>query len=175
MSENSVTRTVDEANHDAELESVIADYIRACDAGNEPDRQQVLHEHPSLADDLRDFFANRDQMDRLAQPIASSVPPYDKSTLIRAEPNQAEQRIGPYTLVQLLGVGGMGEVWVAKQSEPVKRKVALKLIKGGQNTREVLARFEQERQALAMMDHPNIARVLDAGTTQGNRIIRWRA
>src|SRR3984885_7919769 len=59
----------------------------------------------------------------------------------------------------------MGEVWVAKQSQPVKRKVALKLIKTGMDSRAVLARFEQERQALAMMDHPNIARVLDGGLT----------
>jgi serine/threonine protein kinase len=72
---------------------------------------------------------------------------------------------GRYTLVQKIGEGGMGEVWVAKQSEPVKRKVALKLIRTGMSSRDVLTRFEQERQALALMDHPNIARVLDAGMT----------
>ena len=67
--------------------------------------------------------------------------------------------------MEKIGEGGMGEVWVAKQTEPVKRKVALKLIKTGMDSRAVLARFEQERQALAMMDHPNIARVLDGGMT----------
>jgi serine/threonine protein kinase len=72
---------------------------------------------------------------------------------------------GRYTLQEKLGEGGMGEVWVAKQSSPVKRKVALKLIKTGMDSKAVLARFEQERQALAMMDHPNIARVLDGGMT----------
>jgi WD40 repeat protein/serine/threonine protein kinase len=72
---------------------------------------------------------------------------------------------GRYTLLQKIGEGGMGEVWVAKQSEPVKRKVALKLIKTGMDSKAVLTRFEQERQALAMMDHPNIARVLDGGMT----------
>ncbi len=72
---------------------------------------------------------------------------------------------GRYKLVEKIGEGGMGEVWVAKQSEPVKRKVALKLIKTGMDSRAVLGRFEQERQALAMMDHPNIARVLDGGIT----------
>ena len=72
---------------------------------------------------------------------------------------------GRYTLVQKISEGGMGEVWVAKQTEPVKRKVALKLIKTGMDSKAVLARFEQERQALAMMDHPNIARVLDGGMT----------
>jgi eukaryotic-like serine/threonine-protein kinase len=72
---------------------------------------------------------------------------------------------GRYTLQQKLGEGGMGEVWVAKQTEPVKRQVALKLIKTGMDSKSVLARFEQERQALALMDHPNIAHVLDGGLT----------
>ena len=72
---------------------------------------------------------------------------------------------GRYTLVEKIGEGGMGEVWVAKQTEPVKRKVALKLIKAGMDSRAVLGRFEQERQALALMDHPSIARVLDGGLT----------
>jgi hypothetical protein len=70
-----------------------------------------------------------------------------------------------YTLLEKTGEGGMGEVWVAKQTEPVKRKVALKLIKKGTDSKAVMSRFEQERQALAMMDHPNIARVLDGGIT----------
>ena len=72
---------------------------------------------------------------------------------------------GRYTLLEKIGEGGMGEVWVAKQTEPVRRNVALKLIKTGMDSRAVLQRFEQERQALAMMDHPNIARVLDGGAT----------
>jgi WD40 repeat protein/serine/threonine protein kinase len=72
---------------------------------------------------------------------------------------------GRYTLLQKIGEGGMGEVWVAQQTEPVKRKVALKLVKTGMDSRGVLARFDQERQALAIMDHPNIARVLDGGMT----------
>ena len=72
---------------------------------------------------------------------------------------------GRYKLQEKIGEGGMGEVWVAKQTEPVKRKVALKLIKAGMDSRRVLHRFEQERQALALMDHPHIARVLDGGIT----------
>src|SRR5262249_45734543 len=72
---------------------------------------------------------------------------------------------GRYARQEGIGGGGMGEVWVAKQPEPVKRKVALKLIKPGLDSRAVLQRFEQERQALALMDHPNIARVFDAGLT----------
>jgi eukaryotic-like serine/threonine-protein kinase len=73
--------------------------------------------------------------------------------------------IGRYHLLQRIGEGGMGEVWLAEQKEPVRRRVALKLIKSGMNTREVMARFGSERQALALMDHPAIAKVLDAGST----------
>lgn len=76
---------------------------------------------------------------------------------------------GRYTLQEMIGEGGMGEVWVAKQTEPVKRKVALKLIKAGMDTKAVLQRFDAERQALAMMDHPNIAKVLDGGMTADRR------
>jgi serine/threonine protein kinase/tetratricopeptide (TPR) repeat protein len=78
-------------------------------------------------------------------------------------------RIGPYKLLQLLGEGGMGAVYMAEQQEPVKRRVALKIIKAGFDSDRVIARFEAERQALAMMDHPNIAKVLDAGTTDAGR------
>jgi tetratricopeptide (TPR) repeat protein len=73
--------------------------------------------------------------------------------------------VGPYKLLQEIGEGGMGTVWMAQQTEPVKRLVALKVIKPGMDSRQVIARFEAERQALALMDHPHIARVLDAGTT----------
>ncbi len=71
--------------------------------------------------------------------------------------------IGPYKLLQQIGEGGFGVVYMAEQQEPVRRKVALKIIKPGMDTKEVIARFESERQALALMDHPNVARVLDAG------------
>src|SRR4030095_680698 len=73
--------------------------------------------------------------------------------------------IGPYKLLQQIGEGGMGVVFMAEQAEPIQRTGALKIIKPGMDTRQVIARFEAERQAVAMMDHPNIAKVLDAGTT----------
>src|SRR5262245_11277017 len=85
-------------------------------------------------------------------------------------------RIGPYKLLQQIGEGGMGTVYMAEQSEPVKRRVALKIIKPGMDSRQVIARFEAERQALALMDHVNIARVLDAGATKSGRpyfVMEW--
>ena len=78
-------------------------------------------------------------------------------------------RIGPYKLLQQIGEGGMGVVYLAEQEHPVRRKVALKIIKPGMDTAQVVARFEAERQALALMDHPNIAKVLDAGATDAGR------
>ena len=77
--------------------------------------------------------------------------------------------IGPYKLLQQIGEGGMGVVYMAEQEEPVRRKVALKIIKPGMDSAQVIARFDAERHALALMDHQNIARVLDAGTTAGGR------
>jgi eukaryotic-like serine/threonine-protein kinase len=77
--------------------------------------------------------------------------------------------IGPYHLLQLIAEGGMGQVWLAEQKQPVRRRVAVKLIKVGMDTREVVARFDAERQALALMDHPAIAKVFDAGSTPEGR------
>jgi serine/threonine protein kinase len=81
----------------------------------------------------------------------------------------AGTRIGPYKLLQEIGRGGFGTVWMAEQETPIRRRVALKIIKAGMDTKEVIARFEAERQALALMDHPNIARVFDAGATEAGR------
>src|SRR5262249_31669701 len=84
------------------------------------------------------------------------------------DPGPAEQPsmvIGPYKLIEEIGEGGMGTVWMAQQTEPIQRRVALKVVKEGMYSRQVLARFEAERQALALMEHPNIAKVLDAGKT----------
>jgi non-specific serine/threonine protein kinase/serine/threonine-protein kinase len=79
------------------------------------------------------------------------------------------ERIGPYRVLELIGEGGMGVVYAAEQSEPFRRRVAIKVIKLGMDTREVIARFEAERQALAMMDHPGVAKALDAGVTPQGR------
>ena len=96
----------------------------------------------------------------------------DSVETIDSDPSHSEASgrvIGRYKLLEKLGEGGFGSVWAAEQREPVKRRVALKIIKLGMDTKQVVARFEAERQALAMMDHPNIAKVLDAGTTDTGR------
>ena len=105
------------------------------------------------------------QLSRIAPPIAGDA-------TVHHEPSITERPgtvIGPYKLLQQIGEGGMGVVFMAEQTEPIQRTVALKIIKPGMDTRQVIARFEAERQALAMMDHPNIAKVLDAGTTDSGR------
>ena len=91
----------------------------------------------------------------------SAPPPADAET--------GSAYVGRYKLLEKIGEGGFGEVWMAEQKEPVKRRVALKIIKLGMDTKQVVARFGAERQALAMMDHPNIAKVLDAGPTDTGR------
>ncbi|MGZ3480327.1 MAG: tetratricopeptide repeat protein [Myxococcaceae bacterium] len=85
------------------------------------------------------------------------------------EPGVTPAEIGPYRLLEPIGEGGMGEVWLAEQLQPVRRRVAVKLIKPGLDTRQVIARFESERQTLALLDHPAIARVIDAGSTAEGR------
>src|SRR5262252_6974608 len=81
----------------------------------------------------------------------------DGTTFTMAPPSLASEFIGPYRLLQKIGEGGMGEVWLAEQTAPIRRQVALKLIKAGMDTRQVVGRFEAERQALALMNHPAIA------------------
>jgi serine/threonine protein kinase/tetratricopeptide (TPR) repeat protein len=93
----------------------------------------------------------------------------DDTTLSQSAVQRSFTVIGPYRLTQMLGTGGMGEVWRAEQTEPIHRTVALKLIKAGMDTRAVVARFDSERQALALMEHPNIAKVFEAGATPEGR------
>ncbi len=98
---------------------------------------------------------------------ASEPPPTPGVTALGAAPAEhIGSVIGPYRLLQQIGEGGFGIVYMAEQEQPVRRLVALKIIKPGMDTAQVIARFESERQALALMDHPNIARVIDAGATR---------
>src|SRR5712692_4598910 len=101
----------------------------------------------------------------LQEPAGSPAATFDEPPLTEGPGT----RIGPYKLLQQIGEGGMGVVYVAEQQQPVRRKVALKVIKPGMDSQQVIARFEAERQALALMDHPHIAKVFDAGATDSGR------
>jgi serine/threonine protein kinase/Tfp pilus assembly protein PilF len=124
---------------------------------------------PSLRQRLETRLAARQKAGPSPPPDASAVAATIKLDLPVAEDEAVGKTIGRYKLLEKVGEGGCGVVYVAEQTEPVRRRVALKVIKLGMDTRQVVARFEAERQALAMMDHPNIAKVLDAGATENGR------
>ena len=121
---------------------------------------------PDLREHVRRLLEMQEKLGRFLES------PHAPPTMTIDPPRLAEgpgTMIGPFTLRELIGEGGMGVVYVAEQTRPVRRKVALKIIKPGMDTKQVIARFEAERQALALMEHPNIARVLDGGTTDDGR------
>jgi len=129
-----------------------AEYLDQACAGNPDLRQEV--------EQLLAAHAGANPLDRppehqIVTELAAGDPP----------PAEVGDQIGPYSLMEQIGEAGFGLAFVAEQHQPVRRKVALKVLKPGMDTRDVVARFEAERQALALMDHPNIAKVLDAGTT----------
>ncbi len=119
----------------------------------------------------RECAGNTELRGRIEALLAAdaTVGPAPTATAPTSPDEQGVILAGKYTLLEVVGEGGMGSVWRAKQTEPVKRHVAIKLIKAGMDSKAVLARFDAERQALAMMDHPNIAKVLDGGLTPDNR------
>src|SRR5262249_50688655 len=107
--------------------------------------------------------------ERLGSFLESPASPAPATVDRRSDLERPGTVIGAYKLLEPIGEGGMGTVWMARQTEPVKRLVAVKLVRPGMDSRQVLTRFEAERQALALMDHPNIAKVLDAGEIGGGR------
>jgi serine/threonine protein kinase len=139
---------------------------QACGANNAL-REQV-ERLLALSQSAGDFFKDCAPALGPAQGDADQVVSAAAQSAIEAELPETK-RIGPYKLLQRLGEGGYGVVYMAEQEQPIRRRVALKIIKLGMDTKNVIARFEAERQALAMMDHPNIARVLDAGATETGR------
>src|SRR5207249_3085831 len=119
---------------------------------------------------LEALLAAHEQPDGVLPTQAETARPIMKVEFADEPPDDAiGQTIGRYKLLEKLGEGGCGVVYVAEQTEPVRRRIALKVIKLGMDTKAVAARFEAERQALALMDHPNIAKVLDAGATDAGR------
>src|SRR5881409_3629085 len=134
----------------------------ACD-GN-PELRRRIERLLGAAPDADDFF------ERNPAPLEQVIAPLEAGATIGGAISEGPGTvIGRYKLLEKIGEGGFGVVYMAEQQEAVRRRVALKVIKLGMDTRSVIARFEAERQALAMMDHPNIARVLDAGTTETGR------
>lgn len=133
------------------------------------DRQVFLDEVCGEDPKLRAEVASLLEAHRARGGLFGDLEPSPDATTDAPAPDRPGSVIGPYKIVEQIGEGGMGTVWMALQNEPVKRVVALKLIKPGMDSKQVIARFEAERQALALMDHANIARVLDAGTTSAGR------
>jgi len=125
--------------------------------------------NPALLERIQTLIAEREQSESLQATRIESNRPTPELTFVEAQDEAVGQTLGRYKLLERVGEGGCGVVYVAEQTEPVRRRVALKVIKLGMDTKQVVARFEAERQALAMMDHPNIAKVLDAGATQTGR------
>ncbi|UCG59117.1 MAG: serine/threonine protein kinase, partial [Phycisphaerales bacterium] len=115
------------------------------------------------------FSLDPDQLERLLSVGTGGQDPSADATASVAGIGQPGGRIGRYKLLRVLGEGGMGVVYLAEQQRPIKRQVALKVVKPGMDSKRVIARFEAEQQALALLDHSNIAHVYDAGTTEAGR------
>ena len=154
-------------SNDSELDAVIAEYLQKQEAGEHPDQVHYISAYPHLAEGLHLFFQGSERLQPLAWNAATMVPAGGVAG--GWQYSAGDEFDGRYRLIEVLGEGGMGTVWLAEQQRPVQRRVAIKLIRPGLDSRQVLARFEAERQALAMMDHPNIARVFDGGLTSQGR------
>src|SRR5262245_9353926 len=144
------------------LAKLADDFLRRHRAGESPTIDEYASKHPELAHRIRDLFP---AMLALEQPGVALTPESAPPT------ERIGATMGRYKLLERIGEGGFGVVYMAEQQHPVRRKVALKVIKPGVDTRQVIARFEAERQALALMEHEKIARVLDAGGRKG--VVEW--
>src|SRR5215472_13598854 len=149
-------------------------FLAAAEVESPAERQLFLNQHCGNDADLRAqveslLAASAKVGSFLNKPAAHALPGSRGTAEYEPIAERPGTIIGPYKLKEQIGEGGMGLVFVAEQQEPVRRKVALKIIKPGMDSKQVIARFEAERQALAMMDHQNIARVFDAGTTESGR------
>jgi serine/threonine protein kinase/tetratricopeptide (TPR) repeat protein len=145
-------------------------YIEAINRRDPAERRRFLDEVCAGNEVLRGRIeALIRQSEQLGSFLENSPQPLGATADISVAVEKPGTQIGPYKLLQQIGEGGMGTVYMAEQTQPVQRKVAVKLIKPGMDSGQVIARFEAERQALALMDHPNIAKVFDAGATAAGR------
>jgi tetratricopeptide (TPR) repeat protein len=142
------------------LTELADDFVRRYRAGEKPSVDEYAGRHPELAERIRELFPAVILMEQPAIGATVDIGPLTEG---------AGQAIGRYKLLERIGEGGFGVVYMAEQHQPIRRKVALKIIKPGMDTRQVISRFEAERQALSLMDHPNIAKVLDAGAAESGR------
>ena len=173
--------------HNELIGRAVDEYLRCVDQGEVPEFDEFVQRYPQVREVLKSVIpalllarSNDDSAVTHSELVVPSAdqPTQDRAFVGREEAQRAQGKrdprdlhvetgmvIGNYKLRQQIGQGGMGTVWMADQEKPVRRRVALKLIKDGLDNQQVIARFEAERQALAMMDHQHIAKVLDAGTT----------
>ncbi len=163
MTENSERESGDDANRRHQLEAVIADYIRGCEAGSAPDQHQILERHAELADELRQFFGQHDRMNQIAAPIRG----FGDSLAQAVGPGQLLSYIGNYELLEEIARGGMGVVYKARQTT-LGRVVAVKMIISGRLASEQdVQRFQVEAQAAAGLQHPNIVSIHEVGQHEG--------
>ncbi len=145
-------------------------FLTALEFGNDADRNEYLTNecagNKTLRNRVEELLSFQQRGDNILDDTSGGLL---GSPAANVDSVNVGTQIGPYKLLEEIGVGGMGVVFMAEQSQPVRRKVAVKVIKLGMDTRNVIARFEAERQALAMMDHPNITKVFDAGITTTGR------
>jgi serine/threonine protein kinase/tetratricopeptide (TPR) repeat protein len=149
-----------QTENDELLASLADDFLRRYRAGENPALEEYVERRPDLACQIRDLLSAALAMEQPGAGLTFDFTP---------EKERVGAMIGRYKLLQRIGEGGFGVVYMAEQQHPIQRKVALKVIKPGFDTKQVIARFEAERQALALMDHENIAKVLDAGATDSGR------
>jgi serine/threonine protein kinase/tetratricopeptide (TPR) repeat protein len=154
---------------DERLREIVSEALAVAPAGRAALIERLSGGDAALAEAARRMVLASEAAERQGSPPAPETADLPAGGVPGESDGFAGNRIGPYGLVQLIGEGGFGEVWMAEQEGAIRRQVALKIIKLGMDTRRVIARFESERQALAMMDHPSIARVFDAGATRSGR------
>ncbi|MCZ6691956.1 MAG: serine/threonine-protein kinase [Planctomycetota bacterium] len=172
------------------IESIAEEYLDQLQSGETPNREALISSHQDLAVILDRRLSLVEMMFHSRPPDKREETPSDlgtspatappdlneqpsvsrDDTIDLSSPAQHPEQIGPYRILDHLGTGGMGVVYLAVQTGPVERRVALKLIKLGMDTKDVIGRFESERQALALMNHPGIAHVYEAGATERGRL-----